>query len=304
VETTRMLFSKEVVDAQTKKDKKKFDRCNDPKFAANDWCHWTPSNDDKIEFYQTAEQEKQCEGFKLDEKSRKPAVLQAALGKRCEMQNNLYVGRIDKNSNDPVAKVMEHPDGLFTLGGLKKGEILLAYTGEVNIEGKCGEEEERQLYQFQNGEFVIDGKIYRNQFAFANDFRSNALDPEMPQDISRQENVIFMRVRVGSVEMVVGVVIKDVSAGGQVLVGYGQTYWDQARIVHANQKEKEQREQVISRLEKQLAEQEANKSIDKECISELAKKIRKLSEEHERESKVSEQRQRKQAEEVRELRRK
>jgi hypothetical protein len=170
---------------------------------------WTPSTCDEVQFHLSMQQEGQCGGLQIC----REAVRQAASGMR---HAKVYVGRLDRDSKDPVAKT-EHPDGLFASGPLRKGEVLLALTGVVTTKAAAHTDEVHGRYQMEIGEFVIDCTVHRNVMSFANDCRP-----------SRPQNCTFMMVSVGLVLMAVGVVIRDVPEGGQVLVDYGEEYWGEA----------------------------------------------------------------------------
>ena len=166
-----------------------------------------------------------------NQKKLKEAVMRLAggstYGENKEESQMLYVGRIHKDSNNPVAKIAEHPDGVFAAIKIRKGTLLLAYTGEMfrdddDLNKLLHKEGVRRLYQFETKNvceisgttWIIDGTICRNEMAFANDYRSNAMDEKAKQDPKREENIKFVHVCVGKMWMVVAVAVKDINVRG------------------------------------------------------------------------------------------
>lgn len=115
--------------------------------------------------------------------------------------------------------------GLFTREAIKKGARIIEYKGRIRTWKEVSEGTVFNGYVFYiNDEHVIDGKTYKKSLArYANDAKGLTKQKDISNNTEYREED-------GKVYIYA---IKNIPAGGEILVAYGKDYWD---VIKANMK--------------------------------------------------------------------
>lgn len=118
--------------------------------------------------------------------------------------------------------------GLFTREAIKKGTRIIEYKGRIRTWKEVNEGTVFNAYIFYiNDELVIDGKTYKKSLArYANDAKGLAKQKDIVNntEYTAEDGKVYIDA------------IKNIPAGGEILVAYGKDYWD---VIKENMKLKE-----------------------------------------------------------------
>ena len=110
--------------------------------------------------------------------------------------------------------------GLFTSENIKKGELIIEYTGEVTNWEEVRHDADNVYIYFVNEDYVINAKNDPDAIArYANDARGLTRIKDVHNN-SKFVNVggkIFIKAT------------KNIPAGSEILVDYGKEYWETVR---------------------------------------------------------------------------
>lgn len=108
--------------------------------------------------------------------------------------------------------------GLFTREAIKKGTRIIEYKGKIRTWKEVSEGTVFNGYVFYiSDDRVIDGKTYKKSLArYANDAKG----------LTKQKDIVNNTEYTTEDGKVYVDAIKNIPAGGEILVAYGKDYWD------------------------------------------------------------------------------
>ncbi len=110
--------------------------------------------------------------------------------------------------------------GLYTDDSIAEGELIAEYTGEITSWEKVKNDWKNTYIYFVNEDHVIDAKDNPEVYArYANDAEglTNVKHLFNNCEFTNIEGRIYIKA------------LKNISAGEEILIGYGQDYWETVR---------------------------------------------------------------------------